>query len=61
MIMRKFLVHSRIHQVYGEYVHFRDIVELNHDEKANEETFERKVNPCGVRGVEVMSWSLIEE
>ena len=59
--MRIFLVYYRIHLVYGEYEYYRSKVELNPDEKAKTETFEKKVNSWGVGGKEVLSWSLIEE
>lgn len=59
--MRKFLVYYRMHLVYGEYEYYRSKVELNPDEKANTETFEKKVNSWGCSGKEVLSWSLIED
>ena len=59
--MRKFLVFYRMHQVYGEYEYYRSTVDLNTDEKANTETFEKKLNAWGVGGKEVLSWSLIEK
>ena len=59
--MRKFLVYYRNHLVYGEYEYFRSKVELELDEKANLETFEKKINSWGCSGKEVLSWSLIEE
>ena len=58
--MRTFLVYYRIH-LCSEYEYYRSKVELNLDEKANTETFEKKVNSWGVGGKEVLSWSLIEE
>lgn len=59
--MRTFLVYYRTHQVYGEYEYYRSKVELNPDEKANTETFEKKLNAWGVGGKEALSWSLIEK
>lgn len=59
--MRKFLVYYRMHQVYDVYEYYRSKVELELDEKANLETFEKKINSLGCSGKEVLSWSLIEE
>ena len=58
--MRNFLVLYRMHQVYGEYEYYRSNVELEPGEKANLETFEKKVNSWGCAGKEVLSWSLVE-
>ena len=59
--MRKFLVFYRVYQYCGEYEYYRSKVELNPDEKANTETFEKKLNAWGVGGKEALSWSLIEK
>lgn len=59
--MRKFLVYYRIHLVYGEYDYRTKRFVLNIGEKANEETFESKLNELGIWRKEILSWSLIEE
>lgn len=58
--MRKFLVYYR-HWVPYEFEYYTCEIELNTGEKANTETFEKKVNSVGCSGKEVLSWSLIEE
>ena len=59
--MRKFLVYYRAYQYCGEYEYYTNEIILNPNEKANTETFEKKVNSVGCSGKEVLSWSLIEE
>ena len=59
--MRKFLVYYRTYQYYGEYEYYTNEIILNIDEKANTETFEKKVDSVGYDGKEILSWSLIEE
>ena len=59
--MRKFLVYYRMHLIYGEYEYCTNEIVLDYGEKANTETFEKKVNSVGCSGKEVLSWSLIEE
>ena len=59
--MRKFFVYYK--QYYycdgGEF--YTTIIEVNSDERANEETFNKKLNGCGSSNKKVLSWSLIEE
>ena len=59
--MRKFLVYYRLYQYCGEYEYCTNEIVLKPNEKANTETFEKKVNSVGCSGKEVLSWSLIEE
>ena len=63
--MRKFLVYYRMYQYgSGEYVYCSTKVGLECDEKANTETFIKKLNmEVALIKVfkEVLSWSLIED
>ena len=59
--MRKFLVYYRMHIIYGEYEYHTNEIVLDCGEKANAETFEKKINSVGCSGKTVLSWSLIEE
>ena len=45
----------------GNYDYCTKRFVLNADEKANEETFERKFNELGEWHREILAWSLIEE
>lgn len=59
--MRKFLVCYRMYLTCGNYDYCTKRFVLNADEKANEETFERKFNELGEWHREILAWSLIEE
>lgn len=59
--MRKFLVYYRIYCGCGEYDYCTKRFVLNTGEKANEKTFESKLNELGIWHKEILSWSLIEE
>lgn len=59
--MRKFLVYYRISNYDDTYDTYIETIELKSHQKANEHTFNKIINSYGLRGKEVVSWSLIEE
>lgn len=59
--MRTFYVVFRTHLVYGEYSYNTTFITLNENEKANLETFNKKINEEGGLKKFVMSWSLNED
>ena len=59
--MRKFLVYYRLYLPYGEYEYHTNEIVLNRGEKANVETFDKKLNVVDGWNKEILSWSLIEE
>lgn len=59
--MRTFYVVFRTHLVYGEYEYYTVFINLNENEKANLETFNKKINKIDGAKKQVLSWSLNEE
>ena len=59
--MRSFYVVYRERVVYGEYEYYTVFITLNENEKANLETFNKKINKIDGAKKQVLSWSLNEK
>ena len=59
--MRKYFIYFKHCYLDSNDEFSTTTIELKSDEKANEETFNRKLNSAGCGNKTVLSWSLIEE